>query len=107
MAPINDRTFTSFSDASHSSARRQQSLSLTNPPMKTKHNPFTCASALHISFISLLAVSLTLSAAPLRNQRERERESAGTNVREAGTLQKKSLTSPIGLKPVEREAWLA
>src|SRR5439155_18076255 len=35
------------------------------------------------------------------------REIAGFSARQAGTLQKESLTPPAGLKPVEQEAWLA
>ena len=38
-----------------------------NFPMKTKQNSFARASAVQITFISLLAMLLTLGAAPARN----------------------------------------
>src|SRR5439155_14096534 len=73
--------------------------------MNKKRNNCTRASAFPITFISLLTVLLTLGAAAVKNQCDRG--PAGTSVREVGMLQKKSLTRPAGLKPVEQQAWLA
>jgi Galactose oxidase, central domain len=67
--------------------------------MKTKQNSFVRASAVQITFMSLLAVSLTLGAAPQLQQKP-----SGASI---ALETAKSLTPPTGLKPVEQEAWLA
>ena len=51
---------------------KQRGSSAPDFPMKTKQNSFVRASAVQIAFISLLAVLLTLGAAPARNQLERK-----------------------------------
>ena len=78
---------------------KQRGSSVPNFPMKTKQNSFVRASAVQITFISLLAVLLTLGAAPQLQQKP-----TGASI---ALETAKSLMPPVGLKPVEQEAWLA
>src|SRR6266436_4800583 len=74
------------------------------PPMKNNQKSSPRVSALQITFISLLAVFLTLSGAPA--QKRLEKKPTGANIA-LQSAQEEDLTSPVGLKPVEQGAWLA
>ena len=74
------------------------------PPMKNNQKSSPRVSALQITFISLLAVFLTLSGAPA--QKRLEKKPTGANIA-LQSAQEEDLTSPVGLEPVEQGAWLA
>src|SRR5438132_10884941 len=63
--------------ASHLRLRAVPREHLTKLPMKNRQNNSLRASALQITFISLSAVLLTLTAAPARNQFEQKQAGAG------------------------------
>jgi hypothetical protein len=80
--------------------------SSTNASMKNKPKSSLRASALQLTFVSVSALLLMLSGAPARNQ-PGGRALGGFGNGQPLLAQEQNLTPPVGLKPVEQEAWLA